>query len=213
MGLLADDHRRRVVAALVLGEVGFDAVVERSGLDPPSAGRALARLVDAGLVEWAAGARLTLRTEAFAAAAVAAARVARTDADADPATLEHPDPDVARVLRAFFAADGRLVGIPSARGKRLVVLGQLSQAFEPGHRYPEREVNEVLGRSYHDTAALRRYLVDEGFLDRRDGSYWRVGGPVDVDADAQPLDDRTPDNATLDNATLDHRTLDDAERS
>lgn len=200
MGLLADDHRRRVVAALVLGESGFDAVVERSGLDPPSAGRALARLVDAGLVEWAAGASLTLHTDAFAAAA----RAARESADAGSATLEHPDPDVARVLRAFFAADGRLVGIPSARAKRLVVLGQLSQAFEPGHRYPEREVNEVLGRSYHDTAALRRYLVDEGFLDRRDGTYWRVGGPVDVDADVDA------DAAARPHAV---RTLDDAKRS
>ena len=30
-------------------------------------------------------------------------------------------------------------------------------------------------------AALRRYLVDEGFLERRDGFYWRVGGTFDID--------------------------------
>jgi hypothetical protein len=29
-------------------------------------------------------------------------------------------------------------------------------------------------------AALRRYLVDEGFLDRDHGRYWRTGGRVDV---------------------------------
>jgi hypothetical protein len=27
-----------------------------------------------------------------------------------------------------------------------------------------------------DFAALRRYLVDEGFLTREDGVYWRSGG-------------------------------------
>jgi len=31
-----------------------------------------------------------------------------------------------------------------------------------------------------DHAALRRYLVDEGFLSRQAGVYWRSGGTVDV---------------------------------
>jgi hypothetical protein len=30
-----------------------------------------------------------------------------------------------------------------------------------------------------DTAALRRYLVDDGFLSRDHGEYWRTGGRVD----------------------------------
>jgi hypothetical protein len=39
-------------------------------------------------------------------------------------------------------------------------------------------VNRVLARWHPDTAALRRYLVDEGFLDRDGGQYWRTGGTV-----------------------------------
>ena len=36
-------------------------------------------------------------------------------------------------------------------------------------------------RAFHpDTAALRRYLVDEGFLTREHNVYWRTGGTVDV---------------------------------
>jgi hypothetical protein len=41
-------------------------------------------------------------------------------------------------------------------------------------------VNLMLGKWHADTAALRRYLVDEGFLDRADGVYWRAGGTVEV---------------------------------
>jgi hypothetical protein len=41
-------------------------------------------------------------------------------------------------------------------------------------------VNGVLGRFYPDHAALRRSLVDEGFLTRDHGIYWRTGGRVDV---------------------------------
>ena len=37
-------------------------------------------------------------------------------------------------------------------------------------------VNLILGRRHQDTAALRRYLVDEGLLDRAEGHYWRSGG-------------------------------------
>ena len=66
-------------------------------------------------------------------------------------------------------------------GKRRAFLAEVAQSFEPGRRYEEREVNDTLRRYHPDTAALRRYLVDEGFLDRDHGLYWRSGGPFDVD--------------------------------
>jgi hypothetical protein len=86
--------------------------------------------------------------------------------------------------------NGRLLAMPAAHGKRLVVLDHLAGLFEPGRRYPEPEVNELLGRYHPDYALLRRYLVDDGFLDRADeqaGSrtvkvYWRTGGTVDTPA-------------------------------
>jgi hypothetical protein len=79
-----------------------------------------------------------------------------------------------------FWVDGRLAVIPARRAKRLLVLDWLAQEFEPGRRYSEPSVNGVLKRFHPDVAALRRYLVDEGFLDRRDGNYWRTGGTFDV---------------------------------
>jgi hypothetical protein len=85
-----------------------------------------------------------------------------------------------RVLAAFQRPDGTLHTIPTKRAKRLVVLDHLAQSFEPGRRYSEAEVNDVLERAHPDYAALRRYLVDEQFLARQNGEYWRVGGTVDV---------------------------------
>jgi hypothetical protein len=41
-------------------------------------------------------------------------------------------------------------------------------------------VNVIVGTLLNDHAALRRYLVDEGFLDREAGVYCRAGGRVDV---------------------------------
>ena len=80
-------------------------------------------------------------------------------------------------LQAAFT-DGRLDALPTKRTKRLVVLDHLAQRFEPGERYTERQVNASLAQVSADTATLRRYLVDEGFLDRAGGEYWRSGGTV-----------------------------------
>jgi hypothetical protein len=85
-----------------------------------------------------------------------------------------------KVLKAFFAEDGSLHTIPSKHSKLLVVLDRLAQEFEPGHRYQEAEVNLILRRVHPDHAALRRYLVENGFLTRESGTYWRSGGTFDV---------------------------------
>jgi len=49
--------------------------------------------------------------------------------------------------------------------------------------YPEQRVSLFLGELHPDYAALRRYLVDEKFLDRSGGEYWRSGGTVRASPD------------------------------
>jgi hypothetical protein len=88
--------------------------------------------------------------------------------------------DEERVLRNFLSEDGALHTIPAKHSKLLVVLDRLAQEFEPGRTYPEAEVNEVLGRFHPDVAALRRYLVENGFMTREDSVYWRSGGTFDI---------------------------------
>jgi hypothetical protein len=85
-----------------------------------------------------------------------------------------------KVLATFLTADGRLRSIPTKHSKLLVVLDRLAQEFEPGRTYPESEVNETLHRFHPDFAALRRYLVENGFMTREDNKYWRSGGTFEV---------------------------------
>lgn len=87
-------------------------------------------------------------------------------------------PDELEVLARFFEGS-RLREIPAARGKRRVVLERIAQEFEPGLRYDERRVSSMLQVFHPDYAALRRHLVDEGFLTRAEGVYWRTGGRFD----------------------------------
>lgn len=138
---------------------------------------------------------VTERKVLEAKAALQAAGVIRSDGSLDAALLQSvaaglpstPPPssnitasgawtaEELQILGRFFSED-RLVEIPSNRAKRRVVLERLAQEFHPGVRYPEAEVSFVLQLFHPDYAALRRYLVDEGFLTRAEGVYWRTGG-------------------------------------
>jgi hypothetical protein len=171
VGLLADDHRRRVFAAVELGARHVDAVCEVTGLSATHVTKALGKLIETGLVVNTADG-MSVAANAFQNAA----RVAK----ARPPSNEFADlpQEAARVLRAFVV-DGRLQSIPVAPAKRRVVLDWLAQEFEPGRRYSEQMVNLTLGQRHPDTAALRRYLVDDGFLERAGGQYWRAGGTVE----------------------------------
>jgi hypothetical protein len=172
-GLLANDERRAVFASVVLGAGTVAAIVTATSLDKTRVTRALTRLVDGGVIRRGDSGDLQVEAAVFQdAARRAAAAVPELD-------LGDASPEAAKVLRAFVR-DGRLTQIPVTHAKRLVILDRLAQEFEPGHRYSEAMVNLVLGKWHPDTAALRRYLVDEGYLDRADGEYWRSGGTVEA---------------------------------
>ena len=97
----------------------------------------------------------------------------------DRPSLDDALKDREAVLRAFLSEDGSLKAIPTKIRKRLVVLNEIAQQFSIGEIYQETTVNAILRAFHDDVAALRRYLVEEGFLERRDNRYWRAGGTID----------------------------------
>lgn len=130
--------------------------------------RELGRLREAGLVS----AEGRLDREVLQAVA----RALPQAAPPDPVLLAGPwSAEEAEMLGRFFSGS-RLTAIPGQQAKRRLVLERLAQEFEPGLRYEEREVNEILQVFHPDHASLRRYLVEEGMLGRAEGAYWRTGG-------------------------------------
>jgi hypothetical protein len=169
-GLLADADRLRVFGALALAPGTADDLGTR--LDLP------VRTVLACLTKLEAGDAVRLVGDVWSVDVASLRRHAAADAP-EAYTEEGLAPRAAAVLRAFLR-DGRLVSIPSVRSKRLVVLDHVCKVFEPGERYAEREVDALLRAFHDDHAALRRHLVDEAFLSRENGVYWRSGGTVDL---------------------------------
>ena len=172
LAVLADNDRIRVVAALVLGALSTDDVVARSGVARRKALEALTRLEAGGLVE--------RDKEGWRFDVERLKAIARETRPRDaPDNVGDVDARSGAVLRTFLRG-GRLTQIPTQHSKRLVVLDHICRIFEIGVRYPEKEVNTMLRAFHDDYAALRRYLVEEGFLNRENNIYWRTGGTVDV---------------------------------
>ncbi|WFF05251.1 DUF2087 domain-containing protein [Micromonospora sp. WMMD1076] len=166
-GALADERRRTVFAAIVLGARDVPAVVARTGLPARDAAVAVRRLTDAGVLADGGGLRVDAeRLREFARAGAAS--------PAAPAANQRET-----ILRTFLR-DGALTRLPAQRGRRRVLLEHITErTFEPGRRYPEREVDEALRRWCEggdaDHVTLRRYLIDDMLLTRERGVYWRTG--------------------------------------
>jgi len=79
-----------------------------------------------------------------------------------------------KVVRAFLQ-DDRLVAIPAKPSKRDLLLPViLDRCFPEDRPYEEKEVNVRLALLHPDVAALRRYLVDGGWMTREAGIYRRT---------------------------------------
>ena len=167
-----DARRLAVLGTVAVRPLTAGDIAQRCGQRERDVLVTLAQLVQAGIV--------VRDGDAYALRAEALRELARDLPQPPPPArnvLLGMTPSEQAVLGRFFRGE-RLVEIPSQRSKRLVVLERLALEFEPGVHYPEAEVNDLLRRFHDDVAALRRYLVDEGFMDRESGRYWRSGGRV-----------------------------------
>jgi hypothetical protein len=173
---LADPERLAIAGYLARSSGAAAALAEALDLPLSRVRRHLNRLIAAGIVRLQDDRRtyrLDAETLRWAAEQVGPPR------DAGLALGAANEDEDEAVLRAFFRG-GRLTEVPAKESKRRIVLGRIALEFELGVDYDEKTVNAIVGRFSTDHAALRRHLVDEGFLDRDQGRYWRSGGRVDV---------------------------------
>ena len=180
LAALSSRERLAVFAVAVLhGPASLDELAAAAGVTRVAAVRAVTTLADAGLLA-AAGEPGAPVAWAVSQSTLAAAtrQVGRLASGPGPEALG-ADAGQSAVLRGFVE-DGRIVRLPARRSKRMVVLDVVAQRFEPGRTYEEPEVNRMLSEVYGDHAELRRALVDDGFLERRRGAYWRAGGRFEV---------------------------------
>jgi hypothetical protein len=176
---LANTERLQIVGLLAVEVANAAQIAERLSLPPYAVLRHLERLEEMNLIQAAGDDLIDLRlaNKSYRLNTAELNELSRRvlSGQRQKATPEDFDGEAydRKVLSDFMTADGRLKALPVQEKKLLVVLRHLVQVFEPGERYTEKQVNEILRRYHIDTAALRRYMVDNGLLERREGIYWR----------------------------------------
>ncbi|MEO6350836.1 MAG: metalloregulator ArsR/SmtB family transcription factor [Candidatus Limnocylindrales bacterium] len=175
---LSDASRLRIVGLLAEGRtMTVESLAAALELTPGTVVHHLKRLRDASLVESKPRppyVDYSLRIGRLGQIGAELHRLEREQEGADDLQIERPDwanDEEARTLQAFFEGE-RLLSIPAQRAKRITILRVLAETvFEKKRKYPEKEVNQLLGVRHPDAASLRRYLVDEGFMTRKNSVY------------------------------------------
>lgn len=165
---LASADRLRIIGVLVRGKFSQNDIAEQLHLPIRDVFNHLAFLVHVGLVTETDG--------LYELDEKAVENYARGQFEGKRPEYEDKPEDARKVLKGFLHPDGTLKQIPAQGSKRLIILNFIVEAFAFDTNYTEKEMNTILRRFHLDTAALRRYLVDEGFMNREsDGTrYWRV---------------------------------------
>ncbi|HLJ35082.1 MAG TPA: DUF2087 domain-containing protein [Ktedonobacteraceae bacterium] len=175
--VLSDSNRLKLLGMLANREYSADELADLLRLKAPVVLRHLAALRELGVVSIRSednrrlygydGEALQRQSRECLAAHRAASIVEYAEGDA----WER------KVISDYFTGD-RLKDIPADNKKRTVILQWFAGLFEPGVRYKESEVNEIIKRHYPDWAYFRRTLVDIGLMSRDHGIYWRTSPVV-----------------------------------
>jgi predicted transcriptional regulator len=173
---LADANRLKIIGLLAQKPYSVEELAALLNLKASTVSHHLSKLSKAGLVSAKAEGYYSVYHLNEQALEATTKRIFSSEQAA--ASIEDVDLDAydRKVLADYSAPDGRLKTIPAQRKKLEAVLRYLVKSFEPGIRYSEKQVNEILARFHPDTASLRRELVGSKLLAREGGGgeYWRA---------------------------------------
>jgi predicted transcriptional regulator len=171
---LSEQNRLKIIGVLAQNPCTVEKLAEILGLSVSTTSHHLSMLAHIGLVSARADGHYyiySLQTEKLKEMAQHLLH------DEELTHLSQPASEDAferKVMAAFTRSDGRITSFPAQEKKYLVLLRYVKKAFQPGVRYTEKQVNEILSRYNDDTAMLRRSMVEYHFMERQGGGgeYW-----------------------------------------
>lgn len=174
--VLGEPNRLKIVGLLAQRPHTVEQLSALLGVGSSTISHHLSLLADSGLVRARAQGYYSvysLNVEVLASMAKTLLKQAEQPQRSSDETLGH---DERKVLATFTDPDGRIKAFPVQEKKFLALVRHVLKAFDPGVRYTEKRVNQILSQYNPDTARLRRALVDHRFMAREGGGgkYWRI---------------------------------------
>jgi len=171
---LADANRLKIIGLLAREPLSVEQMAEMLNLSASTVSHHLTKLSKVGLVSAKAESYYNIyRLETKKLEELSQRLLAK---ETLPAVTAEVDIDAydRKVLNTYLTSDGHLKDFPVQQKKLEVILRHVVKVFEPGKRYTEKQINEILSKFNEDTARLRRNLVEFKLMDREgNGSaYW-----------------------------------------
>ncbi len=177
---LADANRLKIVGLLAREPLSVEQIAEILQIHPSTVSHHLARLSRVGLVSARAEGYYSIyQLETKALETMAQRLLTREELPAPAAADVDTDAYDRKVLHNYLTQEGRIKSFPVQQKKYEAILRYVVRSFDPGVRYSEKQVNEILSKFHEDTAGLRRNLVEFGLMSRQGGGgeYWRNDPP------------------------------------
>jgi len=173
---LGDEKRLKIVGLLAQRSLCVEEMAAILDLSAATVSHHLRKLAEAGLVEASAEGYYNVYSLRAETLREMSRRLLSAETFQDTARSLDLGSYDRKVLRDYLFEDGRLKNIPAQRKKRDVILRHIVREFEPGRRYAETEVNEIIGRFHEDYATIRREFIMRRMMDREGGGgdYWRM---------------------------------------
>lgn len=167
---LSDKSRLQIVKNLIREPMYVERMAERLELSPSTISFHLRKLMDTGLVKSHKDQYYVIYSINDEILSYNLAALICTESSEEEIQSEREKQYRKKIISSFFEM-GKLKSIPVQIEKRRVVLAELGGAFEKGREYTEREVNLILADYYDDFCTLRKYMAEEGILERRNSIY------------------------------------------
>jgi predicted transcriptional regulator len=171
---LADANRLKIVGLLAQDEYTVEEMAEILRLRPSTVSHHLTRLSKTGLVSARSESYYNVyRLETDTLESMSQRILARETLPAVTAEIDLDAYD-RKVINTFCDPDGRIRQFPAQQKKFEAILRYTIKAFEPGVRYTEKQLNEILKQYSDDTATLRRGFIEYKLMQRESGGsqYW-----------------------------------------
>lgn len=170
--LLGDKSRLKIIAMLMEKPMYVELISDRLGINPSTVSFHLKKLEHVGLVHSEKEQYYQMYYIDKSKLDFHVGNEVQNVAKANKSEQEREDNYKKKIIDNFFIGE-KLISIPVQRKKRNIILEVLSQDFEIGKEYSEKEVNIMIAVHHDDYCMLRREFIMEKLFTRDKGIYIR----------------------------------------
>lgn len=167
---LGDKSRLLILNNLIKEPMYVELLAQRLNLTPSTISFHLKKLEEAGIVQSKKEQYYVVYSINKEILKISLLDLIKSETTDNDAQSEREEEYRKKVIEAFFEY-GKLKSIPVQQKKKRIVLEEIAKEFHQDRAYTEKEVNIIIADFHDDFCTIRRDMIAEKLLYRKDGIY------------------------------------------